>query len=137
MSTRRTHNSKRRICTQAINPVADEQLFCPRYVGSPLHKRIPGDFGLTPPSAPRPAKTLCDAIVDRKQDAQRLLSEGGRRGLVSEQQRNGWPQNIWAVTNEGVALEAQLDNEEQGTYHGYPMALNDPLREEVIKRWER
>ena len=30
------------------------------YEGSPYHKRNPGDFGLTPPAAPRPDKTLCD-----------------------------------------------------------------------------
>lgn len=29
-----------------------------RYEGSPHHKRNPGDFGLTPPSAPRLDKTL-------------------------------------------------------------------------------
>jgi hypothetical protein len=30
------------------------------YEGVPYHKRNPGDFGLTPPAAPRPDKTLCD-----------------------------------------------------------------------------
>ena len=31
-----------------------------RYEGSPLHKKAPNDFGLTPPTSPRLDKTLCD-----------------------------------------------------------------------------
>jgi len=30
------------------------------YEGISYHKRAAGDFGLTPPAAPRPDKTLCD-----------------------------------------------------------------------------
>lgn len=48
-----------------------------------------------------------------------------------------WPQNIWAVTSEGNPVEAQLENEVQGTYHGYPMPEADPLRHEIIKRWSQ
>jgi hypothetical protein len=33
-----------------------------RYGGNPEHKRNPGDFGLQPPSCPRPDKSLCDGI---------------------------------------------------------------------------
>jgi hypothetical protein len=65
--------------------------------------------------------------------AQKLLIEGFRRGLVSVQEREGWPQNVWAVTESGVALEAQLDG--KGTYHGYPMQHSDALREEILRRW--
>lgn len=106
------------------------------YTGSSDHKRAPGDFGLHPPTSPRIGATLCDdaGFVSRT-EALRLLREGFRRGGVSRQERNGWPQNVWAVTSDGVPLEAQLDNREQGTYHGYPMAENDPLRRKVLARW--
>lgn len=60
-----------------------------------------------------------------------------RRGLVSAQQRNGWPQNVWAVADNGVELEAQLDNENQGSYHGYPLQASDPLCAEVQVRWRQ
>ena len=63
------------------------------------------------------------------------MATGLRKGLVSEQVRNEWPQNVWAVTDAGVALEAQLDTEVLGTYHGYPMTDADPLRDEVVRRW--
>ena len=33
-----------------------------KYGGNPEHKRNPGDFGLTPPSGPRPGKSLCDSV---------------------------------------------------------------------------
>ncbi len=61
-----------------------------------------------------------------------------RRGLVSEQRpgQRGYPQNIWAVTPDGIALEAQLENADKGSYHGYPMAANDPLRSVVLSRWK-
>ena len=106
------------------------------YGGNPEHKRDPGDFNLTPPAAPRPAKSLCDdASVFTRAEALGLLQEGLRRGLVSVQERNGWPQNVWAVAENGVPLEAQLENSERGIYHGYPLPANDPLHGVVLKRW--
>ena len=107
------------------------------YGGNPEHKRNPGDFGLTPPSSPREGKTLCDdAEIFKRAEARALLKEGLRRGLVSVQKRNGWPQNVWAVSENGTALEAQLENAATGQYHGYPMLYDDPLRLEVIARWK-
>lgn len=107
-----------------------------RYRGNPEHKRNPGDFGLKPPSQPRQGKSLCDnAGVLRRADAEQLLREGIRRGLVSVQFRGKWPQNVWAVTAGGVPLEAQLENAEDGSYHGYPMPIEDPFREDVLSRW--
>jgi len=108
-----------------------------RYGGNPEHKRNPGDFGLTPPSSPRPAKTLCDdAGVSRREAAHELLRSGIRDGLVSQQSRGNWPQNVWAVSDGGVPFEASLENQETGTYHGYPMMAADPLRAEIKARWE-
>ena len=107
-----------------------------KYRGSPLHKRDPGDFQLTPPALPRHDKTLCDgARIHTREVAQGLLREGVRRGLISVRTRGQFPQNIWAVTEEGDPLEAQLENQEQGTYHGYPMPSTDPFRDAVISRW--
>ena len=109
-----------------------------RYGGNPEHKKHPGRFGLTPPSSPRPGKTLCDAVeIFDRETAQKLLKEGIIKGLISEQKRGGFPQNVWVVTEEGIPLEAQLENEDQGLYHAYPMAIEDPFREEIFNRWEK
>lgn len=107
-----------------------------RYGGNPEHKRHPGDFGLAPPSDPRQGKTLCDdSGIVLREVALSYLQEGLRRGLVSVQRRAEWPQNVWAVTADGVALESQLENQATGAYHGYPMPEDDPLRAEVLARW--
>ena len=106
------------------------------YGGNPEHKRNPGNFGLTPPADPRPHKTLCDdcGIFDRS-IATSLLSQGAERGIVSVQMKGQWPQNIWAVTSDGYPVEAQLENQVKGTYHGYPMPEADPMRQEILARW--
>ena len=105
-----------------------------RYGGNPEHKRSPGDFGLTPPASPRPLKTLCDQVhIFTRSEATRLLRAGFKKGLFSVQERNGWPQNVWAVTDAGQPLEAQLESD--GQYHGYPMQEADPFCKEVLDRW--
>ena len=105
-----------------------------RYGGNPEHKRNPGDFGLIPPNMPRPGKTLCDLVeIFTRTEALQLLHAGLNRGMFSVNERNGWPQNIWAVTENGDPLEAQLEG--VGMYHGYPMPEADPFREVVIERW--
>lgn len=40
------------------------------------------------------------------------------------------------MTSDGHALEAQLENSELGSYHGYPMPHTDPLSQEVLRRWQ-
>lgn len=68
-----------------------------------------------------PGKTLCDvAGIFTLAEARGLLTEGAQRGLVSVAVTDARPNNIWAVTATGVALEAQGDG--SGVYHGYPMA---------------
>jgi hypothetical protein len=107
-----------------------------RYSGNPEHKRNPGDFGLDPPSSPRPGKTLCDVVeIQTRVAAVALLRAGLRKGTFSVQERGGWPQNVWAVTADGEPLEAQLEGE--GVYHGYPMPQDDPFREDVLARWNQ
>ncbi len=133
---RRRFNPKRRVAhgwdIEELKTLADRV----SYTGNPEHKERPGDFGLTPPIQPRPDKSKCDwiEVLDRA-TALRLLKEGARRGLVSRQVRGGFPQNIWAVTEGGDPVEAQLENESAGTYHGYPMPETDPFREVIISLW--
>lgn len=108
------------------------------YGGNPEHKKNPGDFGLTPPSGPRPGKSLCDAVnIFSRKVALGHLKSGLIKGFISERFNGVWPQNIWAVTDKGEALEAQLENAETGVYHGYPMPASDPLAAEIIRLWQR
>src|ERR1019366_8156585 len=138
MRKRKSYNPKRRICSeeqavsrlQTLNALGVQ----PPYNANPEHKRNPGDFGLDPPRSPRLGKTLCDAVrIYTRAEALRLLSDGLTKGVFSVQERGVWPQNVWAVTDGGQPLEAQLEGD--GIYHGYPMPQDDPLRQEVLARW--
>ena len=134
---RRNFNPKRRFNT---NGLTGHELMAKlakiRYNGNAEHKRNPGDFGLRPPLGPRPSKTLCDSVgIFEHSQALELLREGFRRCMFSAQERDGWPQNVWAVTHDGKALEAQLEG--GGVYHGYPMAETDPFAVEVLARWSK
>jgi hypothetical protein len=139
MPRRRTFNPKRRFCpADELGPRQEallNRIEDLRYSGNPEHTRNPGVFGLTPASGPRPGKTLCDQVeIYGRAEALALLKAGVRRGTFSAQERDGWPQNVWAVTEKGEPLEAQLEG--QGAYHGYPMPEADPFREKVLERWE-
>ena len=140
MRPRRIPNPKRRLrpIPQGEEAIASIKQLAAKitYGGNPEHKRNPGDFGLHPASQPRQGKTLCDETeIFTRHDAQALLREGARRGLVSVQERGGWPQNVWAMAANGVAVEAMLENSLTGQYHGYPMLESDPLADEVRERW--
>ena len=139
MQPRRGYNPKRKIA--GIGTYADQDLAqfarAARYGGNPEHKKSPGAYNLTPPTSPRPGKTLCDAERPLlKGEAKGLLDAGFDRGLVSVQTVGGWPQNVWAVDEEGRVFEAQLENRETGTYHGYPMPTDDSFRNEVLREWD-
>jgi len=109
-----------------------------RYGGNPEHKKNPGDFGLRPPSNPRLGKSLCDTVgIFKRCEAKRLLQQGLRLGLVSDRQKDGWPQNIWALTATGKPVEAQLENPVSGIYHGYPMPDSDPFACAVKDAWTK
>lgn len=134
---KRKLNPKRRICLTVDSETVGQLAQMVVYKGNPVHKRNPGDYGLTPTAQPRANKTLCDVSqIFEVRRALALLREGVKQGLVSVQTRNGFPQNIWAVSQNGYALEAQLENWEIGAYHGYPMETEDPLALEVKKRWK-
>jgi hypothetical protein len=131
-------NPKRRPLTPDANELARLSALAEvvTYGGNPEHKRNPGDFGLTPPSDPRRSKSLCDAAnIFSRTVAHSLLQKGLQKGLVSDRNVDGWPKNIWAVTESGIPLEAQLENPVLCSYHGYPMPDSDPLASEVVKRW--
>lgn len=138
-STRTKFNRKRRFASSLPAPEVLERLAAGlRYGGKPDHKRNPGDFGLTPPSLPRDAKSLCDNIqVFQRAEALRLLRLGVMRGMISEWDGTGYPKNIWSMTEDGIPLEAQLENPGNGTYHGYPLETNDDFREQVIAQWKK
>jgi hypothetical protein len=135
--TRRRHNPNRALV--AVKPPQTELIALADkigYGGNPEHKSDPGDFGLTPPSAPRSDKTLCDtAGIRSRSEALSILRSGVLRGLISRQKRGGFPQNVWSVNVDGIVLEAQLENQEIGTYHGYPLQGDDPFRAAVLRAW--
>lgn len=139
-STRTKFNKKRRFIS---SPLAAETLRqfakAVRYGGKPMHKRNPGDFGLSPPSLPRDDKSLCDNVsVFKRAEARNLLREGILRGLISEWNGiDGYPKHIWSMTADGVPLEAIIENPGNGTYHGYPLEENDDFRDAVIAQWNK
>ena len=138
MAGRQKFNAKRRIRKEMDEAFLIELSGRVVYLGNPAHKSNPGDFRLTPPASPRADKTLCDGVhIFEQQRAQQLLREGILRGLISVQERDGLPQNVWAVSDNGIPLEAQLDNQTTATYHGYPMAEADPLRTEILRLWRK
>lgn len=93
MRERTKFNPKRRISPSITAHARVALLGGVRYQGSPLHKRNPGDFGLDPPSAARPGKTLCDeAGIFTRAEAVKLLQEGVSRGLVSVAVTGTWPE---------------------------------------------
>lgn len=130
--------TERRIRT---TPLTDEERMALRsvavYEGSPHHKRKPGDFGLTPPAAPRPDKTLCDeAGVFKRSVADGLFALALERGLVSEATAaDGLPKQLWVVDEEGRVFEAMYGGSVRGRYHGYPIRRADPLFSAVTKAW--
>ena len=138
MIKRKSFNPKRHLAEPGQASRLDLEGLASRatYTGNPEHKRDPGDFGLVPPAAPRRAKTLCDgAGVDRRAEAEALLREGLRKGMVSRQLRGDWPQNVWAIGPGDIAFEGQLENEAAGEYHGYPMPDADDFRLVILRAW--
>lgn len=136
MRKRKSFNPKRKILRCEDRDLLTRLAQKVSYGGNPEHKRAPGDFALMPPTRPHPDKTLCDGVaIFEHYRAAELLRNGILKGLISEQFRNGYPQNVWSVTENDEALEAQLENPEQGIYHGYPMPSSDPMRKIILRHW--
>ena len=138
MKPRKTPNPKKKLQSPEAIIVYKHLVDKVRYGGNPEHKKVPGDFNLSPPSNPRRGKSLCDAAgIFTRRESEHLLREGLKRGMISEQLRaNNWPQNIWAVTDNGIPLEGALENAQQGIYHGYPMFEEEAFAQEVLKEWK-
>jgi hypothetical protein len=138
MRRRSGYNPKRRIAAADALTSAERDGLAARvvYGGNPEHKRSPGDYGLTPPVSPGPANTLCggDRAIP-KSEAIGLLQAGLRKGTTSAATPEGWPQNVWAVSDTDQVFEAQLENATQGAYHGYPMPEDHDFRI-VLKEWK-
>lgn len=109
------------------------------YEGNPAHKRNPGDFDLTPPAAPRLDKTLCDeAEVLDYATAMTLLCQAIDGGLVSEARTtDGFPKQLWVVTDTGQVFEAMYGGSRTGCYHGYPIRKTDPFSDYITKQWHQ
>ena len=108
------------------------------YRPSPYHKSGLSAAGLQTAPAPRPDKTICDGPTSGSgRNAAELLKSGFRRGMVGEQRRGDWPQNVWAVDEEGVVYEGQLGNLETGEYHGYPMKQDDSFASFIRDEWKK
>lgn len=127
--------------TRRIRQLSEQERddLCKRasYEGSPHHKRNPGNFRLTPPSAPREDKTLCDeAGVFNQEEAKQLFERALRRGLVSEATAaDGLPKQVWSIDADGRVFEAMYGGSRAGCYHGYPIRRSDPLFDEVSRAW--
>jgi len=139
MRPRTGYNPKRKMASADLLTPVERAALASRasYGGNPEHKHSRGDYGLTPPASPRPAKTLCDGERPiLKAEATALLQAGLRKGTTSATTADGWPQNIWSVSDAVEVFEAQLENPAQGTYHGYPMPEDDDFRRLVLKEWK-
>ncbi len=118
----------------------EERLFLKahaRYEGSPLHKKEPHNFDLTPPSSPREDKTLCDeaGIYDKKV-AFDLFRTAVEVGLVSDKQKSpGFPSQIWVVDDQGRVFELMYGGSVTGRYHGYPIRRTNPLFNKIATAW--
>ncbi len=108
-----------------------------RYEGSPLHKKEPHNFDLTPPTSPRLDKTLCDeaGIFDR-QVAFDLFSRAIEVGLVSEKDKvPGFPAQMWVVDDAGRVFEIIYGGSQEGYYHGYPIRRSNLLFDKILTAW--
>ena len=138
MPQRQGNNPKRRIIPRdALDPGDLDRLAREaHYVGSAHHKSKPGDYGFTPPTSPRPHKSLCDGKrIVKKREAMELFRQGLSRGMVSSYAKNGFPKYVWAVDQDNEVYEAVAGRD--GSYHGY--ALNAgrerALCRRVITEW--
>ena len=124
MPKRQGNNPKRRLAPRDELDTADLRRLSreARYVGSAHHKSRPGDYRFTPPTSPRPNKSLCDGRrIVRIREAGTLFRQGLSRGMVSRYEEGGFPKYVWAVDRNGEVYEAKAGDDGR-SYHGY--ALN-------------
>ena len=103
---------------------------------SALHKTKPANYGLSPPTSPRPSKSLCDGVrVVPKAEAKKLLASGFAKGIVSShrQGRLNLPKFVWAVDDAGEVYEAKLGADGKN-YHGYRLGYDEKSMRKWVKR---
>lgn len=140
MPRRKGNNPKRRI--ESVQCVDKDRIAwlreSVRYVGSPHHKKSPADFGFTPPTSPRPTKSLCDGAGPvLKAQAQALFRKGIDRAMISTYRIGDYPKFIWAVDEERESrvYEAKL-NRGTNEYHGYELGDSEKaMRTLVAAEW--
>jgi hypothetical protein len=108
-----------------------------RYEGSPLHKKEPHNFDLTPPTSPRIDKTLCDeAGIVEKRVAFALFARAIDVGLVSAKDKvAGYPAQMWVVDADGRVFEMIYGGSREGRYHGYPIRRTNLLFNQILTAW--
>jgi hypothetical protein len=134
---RRGSNPKRRFAApDRLDPAGRNELASRLiYLGSPHHKKFPGDYGFNPPVSPRPQKSICDGKrVIMKAEAERLFRDGILYGMFSDFPESTRPKYVWAVDADGEVYEAKID---RGGYHGYRLEEDDDFRDRVLKEWQR
>ena len=135
---RQVHNRPNRRIAPAgmVSDAILSNLSLANYVGSPLHKLRPADYGLDPPVSPRPGKSLCDDLRPvPRQEATRLFRAGIRLRMVSKPLADGLPKFVWAVDDHGEAYEAILGSNGPN-YHGYRLKHDAANRDAVIAEWK-
>ena len=81
-------------------------------------------------------KTLCDGTgTNTRKASENLLREAFRRGMVSQQVRQTWPQNVWAVDESGEVYQANLTNSATGEYHGFPIRSEGRFLGHIRAEW--
>ena len=139
MPKRQGNNPKRRLAPRDELDAEDLRRLAreTRYVGSALHKSKPGDYGFTPPTSPRPDKSLCDGKrIVKKREAMELFRQGLSRGMVSPYAKNGFPKYVWAVDQDNEVYEAKVGRDRG--YHGYALNADGErdLCRWVIREWK-
>jgi hypothetical protein len=106
-----------------------------KYIGAPFHKKYPGNYGFTPPTAYRPAKSICDGKRSiLKEEAVKLFLAGIDKELFGNPGPDGMPKYVWAIDDDGEVYEAKTDST---GYHGYRLEDEDDWRDVVLKAWKQ
>ena len=110
-----------------VQPVDADLLNRVFYKPHPQHCRKPATWA--------PHKSKCPDDVNCV-IALGLLKEGLRRSMVPPGS-GALPSQVWAVDDQtGMVYEARRTNVSTAEYHGFPMLDRDPLRNEIIAKWQ-
>ena len=137
---RRGKDPKRQIAPAAALNQAARAALAQRvqYMGSPLHKLHPGNYGFQPPVNPRPTKSVCDGVrIILRAEALALLQAGIMKGMVSIAQCGDVPKYVWTVDALGEVYEAKIIQGSPDQYKGYRLEEEDDMRARVLSEWRK